>query len=285
MNKKILSKLFMTVLIFFITFSFTTCGTLSSVVQDPKISIHSMDVTNITFNGVQMLCKVRVENPNSFEIPFPETDWEFFLNTNSFIKGTVKNNQRIKARNSTIVDVPVSFNYVQVFNTFASLKGTRQANYKIALGVKIPMPVFGDKTWNIQHEGNVPMPQLPRLNSPSMTVGNVDLTRAEILVNLNFENPNSFQLPAPKITYNYHVNRNSFIRGNVDNNTPLAANTTTPVSFRLQVTYADLFRSFASLVTQREVASMLSISCDFGIPAFAGEPFTREINGTLPLRR
>jgi len=262
----------------------TNCQSLMAAFQDPVVSLHSVELTNININGARLLCKVQVENRNSFEIPFPETDWEFFINSNSFISGTVKNNQRIKGRSTTIIDVPVSLDYLEVINTFRSLVGSQQIGYKVALGVNFLLPVLGDKTWQFEHEGVVPMPQLPRLSAPSMSIGSRDLTGAEIIVSMNLINPNVFDLPSPKIAYDFMINRNSFIKGAIENEGTLAASSTTPVSFRLLVNYADLLRSFVSLVTAREASTLINLECDFGIPIFNGPVIKQQIQGTLPLR-
>jgi len=273
----------MTAVALFTVLPFTNCQSLKAVLKEPRVSLHSVDLTNVTINGVHLLCKVQVENPNSFEIPFPETDWKLFINANSFVNGVVKNNQRIQARQKTMVDVPVNLEYLGIFNTFRSLKGNKKADYKIALGVKFAIPVIGDKVWNFERAGELPLPQLPRLSAPSMKIDSRDTTKAEILVSVNVENPNVFDLPPLTIKYDYQLNRNSFLKGETKSAT-LAAGVVTPVVFRLSVRYADLFKSFVSLVSSREVSSSIFLTGDFGIPAFSGETFSLSNSISLPLR-
>jgi len=265
--------------------SLTTCQSLMSAFQEPVLSLQSAEIVNINLDSVRVLCKVQVDNPNGFDIPFPETDWEFFINTNSFINGTVKNNHRIKARNKTTVDVPVDLKYLDILNSFKSLKGSKEADYKVALGLKFPLPIIRDKVWKFEHSGTLPMPQLPRIRTPSMRMENANTTRAEIIVTINVENPNPFELPMPRIEYDYQLNKNSFIKGNLENEGVLAANKTTPVTFKLVVTYADLFRSFTSLLNSFQVNSLLVITCDFGLPSLGSEPQRFEVSGTLPVLR
>jgi len=258
---------------------------MSSVVQEPVVSLHSVELANINLNGVRLLCKVQVENPNGFDIPFPEVDWKLFINNNSFVNGTVRNNQRIRARNTTIVEVPVNLEYLGILNSFASLLGSRQVGYKTELGVRFSLPVIRDKTWRFEHEGSLPLPQLPQVNRPSMAIENANITRAIVNVTINVVNPNPFEIPSPKIAYDYQLNRNSFIKGNIENETPLAANSTTPVRFQLIVNYADLFRSFAAMRNLFEVPSLLVVTCDLGIPFLRSEPLRLEVSGTLPVLR
>ena len=285
MKKNIFIKFVITCIAFFAALFFTSCRSLPSAAQEPVVSIQSAELTGIDINGVQLLCKVEVKNPNSFDIPFPETDWTLYINTNSFANGTVKRNHRIRARSSAIVEVPVNIEYFGFFNTFRSLIGARQVDYKLALGVKIQTPVLGDKVWNIEHNGTLPLPQQPRFSSPSMKVENASSARADVIISINVENPNIFPLPAPSIKYDYILNRNSFIRGEIINARPLAASSITPLELKLQVSFSDLFRSFSALRNLREVASNLIFEADFGIPVFKGEVFRFELPGNLQLPR
>jgi len=271
------------VLIIFL--SLTSCKSLVSSFQEPKLSLQSVEIANINLDSVKMLCKVQVENPNGFDLPFPETDWEFFINAGSFAKGNLKNNHKVKARNSALVDVPVELKYSDVFASFKSLAGSKEVDYKVALGLKFPYPLIRDKVWTFEHEGMLPMPQLPRIRTPSMRMERADTTRAEINVTINVENPNPFELPMPKIEYDYRLNRNSFIKGNLENEGTLAANKVTPVTFKLIVNYADLFRNFASLLNAFQADSLLVITCDYGLPSLSSRPQSFEVSGTLPVLR
>jgi LEA14-like dessication related protein len=262
--------------------SLTTCQSMGSVIREPRLSLQSVDIAKISFTGTELLCKVRVQNPNPVTIPFPEVGWELFVNTNSFVKGVVKNNRSIGARRATIIDVPVSLNYLEVFNTFKSLKGSRQADYKVALAAKFAIPVLGDKVFNFSHSGTFPVLQMPKLSMPTLRFDKMDFTKAELLFTVNVENPNNFPLPSPKLAYDYFVNNNSFIKSSMSA-APLAAATVTAVPIRLTVNYADLYRNFQALRNSNETPSRFSMKSDFSVPAFAGDSFMTELAASLPL--
>jgi len=284
--RNLLTKIAITGIVLSVILQLTTCQSLSKVVKEPVFTFQSVEFAGIDTKGIKMLGKVQVKNPNKFEIPFPETDYSLLVNTNQFLKGTIKKDQRIKAGGSAIIEIPMNVEYVGLFNTIRSLtRGTPQAAYKVALGIKVPTPVFGEKVWNLERNGNLPLPQTPKINSPSIKLGTIDTTKAELIVAMKLENPNSFQIPAPKITYDYMINRNSFIKGNVANQKPLAAKSTSDVEFRMQVNYTDLFRSFASLITAREVSTSLNYSCDFGLSELGFNIVSSALPFTLPIRR
>jgi LEA14-like dessication related protein len=267
----------------YLLITLSACQTLGSVVQEPKFSIRSVDLDKISFTEINLVFKVNVENPNPVTIPFPEVDWEFFINENSFIKGTVKNESFLKARKITVVEVPVSLAYMEVLNTFKSLKGAKEAGYKVALAAKFALPVLGDKIWRLEHEGVFPVIQIPKISAPSLKIGKMDFTAVELFCSLNVENPNKFDLPFPGMEYDYTVNKNSFIKSSVQNPSVLAAGAVVPVVVQLKVNYADLYKGFQSLKNSAEAQGLLSMKTDFNIPAFSGESSLLEIPGSLPL--
>ena len=285
MGRNNLTKIVLTAFILFILISFTTCQTLMDAIKFPVVSFHSAEIADINFNGVQLLCRLQVENLNAFEIPFPETAWEFFINNNSFTSAVIRKSERIRAGSTVFVDVLVDLNYLDVFNTISSLFGSERFGYKIALDIKVVLPVLGEMVWNLEHEGEIPIPQIPLFTAPSVRIENTNLLGAEVVFSVNIQNPNSFNLPSPRITYDYQLNGSSFIRGGSDNTGPLAANSTTPITLRVGISYADVIRTFANLITANQVSSSFNFTCDFDIPAFMGEAIRLDVPGTLPLPR
>lgn len=264
---------------------FTTCASIP-VLQEPVISLHSVQLAKLDiFSGAQLLCKVKVDNPNVFTIPLPEVGWHIFLNSNSFISGVVKNNQQIRAQNSSIVEIPINLNFLDIFKAFASLKGRKQTDFKVAFDIKFTIPLVGDMVWHLEHEGELPMPQLPKISAPVMRVEKMDLTMVEWYISVNVENPNAFELPPPKIAFNYQIDNRSLIQNTLANKGTLAPSSVTPVVFGLVVNYADLFRIFSNLRSSANVQSQLDISFDFGVPVFSGENFNLNIPALLPIFR
>ena len=280
---KSVKKAFMVLFVLVTIVVQTTCAHLSKIFRDPVVSLDSVNLTTISIHGADLLCKIRVKNPNPIDIPFPQIDWKFFINTNEFIKGTIQNNNSLKANRSTVVDVPLSLKYVEVFNSVKSLVGSKEAGYRVELAARFNLPIIGSKVWNFAHEGVFPVLQLPKLSRPSFKVDKLDFTKAELVFSIDVENPNQFPLPMPKMEYDYKVNNNSFIKSSVVAGTALAAAAVTPVLVRLSVNYLDLFRTFQSLRSMNEVPSILSMKSDFNIPAFPNNPAIADQAVSLPL--
>jgi LEA14-like dessication related protein len=265
------------------TLLFSACESLKGIVSEPLLSLRSVDMAGIDFNGVDLLCKLDVQNPNAFDIPLPEISWNLNINTNDFVNGLIKSNSSLKSRKSSIVEIPVRLSYVEIFKTFASLKGSTETDYRIDLGVKIPFPLFADKTWNFSHAGTVPVLQIPKFTAPSFKIGRLNFTGAELVCSVNVENPNNFELPFPDMDYDFGINGNSFLKSSVVMGAGLAAAAVSPVDIKLQLNYADLYKTFQSLKNSSEANCLLALKSKFAIPAFSEESSSLDIAGKLPM--
>jgi LEA14-like dessication related protein len=266
-----------------LTIALTTCGTLRSMVKDPVLSLESVALTGISLNGADLLCKVSVENPNPFEIPFPQVDWDLFINTNHFIAGTIQNDKKLAARGSTVVDVPLRMTYAGIFNTIQSVKGSKEADYRVAMKLSFDIPYLGDRSWNFEHSGTIPVVRIPKIHSPSFRITRIDFAGAEILCAALIENPNVFEIPFPDLAYDFSIGGNSFVKSSVASEGPLRAEALTPVDIRLNVSDAGHYGAFQALRASGETSCLTALKGRFAIPGFENEEAGLDIAGILPL--
>ena len=240
----------------------TTCQTLSSIVREPSVFLKSMDIAGINLNGVDLIAHVNIENPNSFSIPMPKIDWELFLNAAHFTQGTLKGGDTIRGNGSTTMALPLSFTYDGLYRSFASLVGTKEAAYKVALGVSFPLPIIEEKIYNLDFSGILPLPQLPRLSGGQVSISKMDFTGIELACGINVENPNVFSIPFPGIHWDYQVNGISIVKSSLAGAGEIAAAAVSAAHFNVGFTYTDLFRLVSSARNAAEARGNLSVTMD-----------------------
>ena len=260
-----------------------SCQTISSIIQEPKVSVSSVDLDKINFNGIDMICRLNVENPNGFDIPFPEIDWQLYINANSFINGILKNDTRLKGNGTVTVDVPFSVTYTGLYNTFTSLLDSKEAAYQIALGLKFPLPLLDDKTYNLDWSGVIPLLQIPKIQNASYKTGRIDFSGVEQEWEFTVENPNVFPVPFPQLDWEYAVNDVPVLKSSVSGNGEIAALSNTPITVKTGVTYADLLEMLGSLGGSSQLQSLMNLNTSFPIPALENFSDVMKIPGTFPV--
>jgi LEA14-like dessication related protein len=151
------------------------------------------------------------------------------------VSGAVSNDEPLKARQNTVVEVPVSVTWEGLYNTFRSLKDAGSAEYRVDLAFTFDLPVIGGKTWNLSHSGQIPLPKIPALAFRGIRVKTLSLSRIEFELSLEVENRNGFAMKVEELAYSLTVNNTPWAQSQVPPGTLLEAGkkTVIPVTFSL----------------------------------------------------
>jgi LEA14-like dessication related protein len=226
------------------------CQSLKDAFKEPRLSLHSVNLTGISFTQADLLCKVNVENPNPIDIPFPEIAWELFINSNSLVRGLVKNDQFIKSRATTVVNIPLSMTYADIFNTVKSLKDSKEADYLVALGIKFALPILGNKTWNLEHEGKLPVLRVPSISFKGISVKNISLTRLDFEIDWEVENKNSFTMNVKELLCDFTVNSSQWVSGKVPGAPPIPPDQKTLIPLAFSINSAAMVKDITAIITK-----------------------------------
>jgi LEA14-like dessication related protein len=270
----------------------TACQSFNSLVKEPVVSLNSVEITGISFRGIDFIARVDVENPNSISIPLPKIDWELFVNSSSFINGSLKKNETIKSGKKVTIDLPFGVTYEGLYKSVSSVIKTKEAAYDIALGVSFPIPIIESKVFKLSFSGVLPLPELPKIKAGSVSISKVDFTGAELSCALNVENPNRFPIPFPKLEYNYEVNGVPLLKSSFTGTGEIAAGAAAAAAINLSVSYADLFKAVSSLKSKGEAETKLSVGLNSGETGFSASILgdiagnvldVLDISGVLPI--
>jgi LEA14-like dessication related protein len=268
----------------FIFLALTTCQTLSSIIQEPKLSLRSVDIANITLNGIDLITHIDVENPNSFTLPTPKIDWAIAINNNPFTKGIFTSDKSIKGQEKVTMDLPLNISYEGLYKSFKSLIDLKEAAYNLALGVSFPIPLLENKVFPLNYSGKIPLLQLPKLLSGSVRIAKMDYSGLTLACAANIENPNTFPIPLPKMDWDYSVSGKSVLKSSNTKAGQIAAGSAGAANFEISVAYADIFNVIDSLKNATEAKSSLLMGADFSLPdAFGEVKDTLNIPGTIPI--
>lgn len=266
-------------------FAFTTCETLKNIIKEPAVSFNSADITGISFTDLDLLCKINVANPNAMDIPFPEIGWKLFLNANDFVNGTIKNSTPIKAYGSTIVEVPVSLNYVSVINSVSSLIGATEADYKIATDLKFALPIIGDKIVHLEHEGTIPLFQPPTFTFKGIKT-TTSLTKVDYEASWEIENKNSVAMLVNDLSYNLTVNNSQWTAGSTPKGMVIGPKQKQTVAFSGSLSGVAVVASIVNMLSNgTNVTCLCDCNVDIGLdfPGFKNFKYPFSYSGTTKL--
>jgi LEA14-like dessication related protein len=271
-----------------IIFGFSTCETLPDLVNEPVVSFNDITLRGISFEGADLLARVNVENTNPFSIPFPETDWEFFISDASFLKGTIKSGPKLAANSVSAVEIPLSVPYEGLYSAVSNLLCSDEAPYKVKVGLRFPLPVIREKTFTAEFSGTLPLPKAPALSFSGVQLKSLSSQRVELVLNFAVENKNAFAISLDKLDYALAVNNSPWASGSAGAARSLPARKTTAVPVTVTINALSLV---SEIVGMAAGGSSPSYTCGGeaalspALPGLAPLSLNYNYSGNLNLKR
>jgi len=231
----------------------TSCASVEEFIkkklQLPKVAFSGAKISGLSFDSLDLLFDLEVTNPNPAGIHLSELDYDFLLNNNSFLKGKQEHGLEIKARSTNIVQIPLSLNFVDVYNTFQSLKNQDSTTYEISAGLLFNIQILGaPQRIPIRKRGTLPLLKPPKISVASLKLNNLSLTGADLSLNVKLINPNAFRFIIKGMTYDFEINGAQWLSGNSQENLQISAKDESLLKFPISLDFFQIGRSVVQLL-------------------------------------
>ncbi|WP_158278587.1 LEA type 2 family protein [Rhodohalobacter mucosus] len=271
------------VIILFLLSGCAAIGELSDV-REPAVQFREMSVRNITFDDVTLLFDFDVTNPNRFGVSAESYNYEFFINNRSFVSGSMNEPVVIEKESASVIQVPVTLSYREVYETFSSVLNQDQLAYELSTEVDFDLPVLGMQSVPVSTAGEIPVPKPPGIEFGEFKINQVSLSGADAEVSFRVSNPNVFALSLLRASYNLRVNGREWLDTTLNQLIRVESGQSREVRIPVRLNSAQLGSALMDLMGGNttfnyELAGTASVSADLeGFPASQDIPF--ELNGT-----
>jgi len=266
--------------------AYTACDLFKDAVKQPEVSLKSVEFSSISFDGLTLTSKVDVKNDNSIDIPLPTIDWDLLVIDNPFVNGVIQSGGSLKAQDSTEVQFPVSFTYVNLINTILSLTN-ENAKYKMKMAVHIPVPELGDISWPFEHEGTIPLMKIPNITvasapSASINTSNILNPTGSITFSLNVKNNSNVAVTLNDLSCTLKIGNTSLPRGGITGKPIINSGSTQRLDFTFSLSAANILSVGVAALTGGNFDYSLTGDYKFGIPDF---PLLNEVGDSFTLSK
>lgn len=280
--KKIILSLFVCLL-------FISCNTLRDLsnIQKPSVRYSSMSIEDMSFEDVTLVFDFEVNNPNSFGVSADQYQYEFFINGTEFVTGIQSENVRIESESKSIIQVPVSLTFSEVFDTISSAVNRDSISYRISSEVQFDIAGVRQQRVPVSAEGELPIPKIPKIELSNFNVNELSFSGAEMVASFRVENPNSFGISFADASYNLEVNEKQWLDTTLERDIELSGSESELITIPIRLNSSQMGSVlFDMLSGEKEFPYKLTgsarISAD--IPGFDGfEVLPFNISGTYRL--
>jgi len=233
---------------------FIQCSTLKDLanIQKPSVSVENIRVAGLSFDGLELLFDIGIENPNSLAVTMASFNYEFYLNNQLFLKGVQDSTQSILARSKSQLEIPIALDFQKIYATYQSLKDQDSSVYKMQLGLTFDLPVIGKTTIPLSKEGGIPLLKLPKISVTGLKLKNLSLTSASLELETKLENPNSLNLILNQFQYNLKINERNWLSGVKNQAQAIHSKTTQPLLIPFSINFLEIGQSVYQAIVNNE---------------------------------
>ena len=104
----------------------------------PEVNIEHIKIDSLNFSRAVIQLSTKIKNPNVFSLKAKNITYEFSIEDNEWVKGTIPGLTDIKATNETELKIPVKLSFKEVTKTlYDLLRKGKNVNYKLHLILQI----------------------------------------------------------------------------------------------------------------------------------------------------
>ncbi len=153
-----------------------------------------MELVGADFTSVSLLVHVEIENPNSIGITLSAYDYRLGAAGQTIVDGRRSEPLSLKAEGKSVVPIPINVGFKELVAVGTSLITDDVLPVDLGLGLEITLPYMGTVRLDISGGTDIPILRPPIIRPASIRVAQISLTGAEIILMMNVENPNRFDV-------------------------------------------------------------------------------------------
>lgn len=243
----------------------STLQDLANSIQKPELSVSDMRVSGFNFDEIELTYDITVDNPNALSVQLSSYNYDFKLNEETFIEGQQDKSMKIEASGQSTFEVPVILNFKRVYEGIRTLANSDEAAYEFLSEVSFDLPVLGITTIPVSKKGSIPMINRPDIRIENLEVKNISLTKADLVLNMAFDNPNAFGIRINNFDYGLNINGDRWAEGQSLKNTLITEKGTSQLAIPISLNISEIGISAYRLLTgSRELNYSLNGTFNLG---------------------
>lgn len=256
--------------------------------RKPDVSFQNVSLVRLSLDSVDLLFDLQIDNPNAFGVSLAGFDYDMLLNQNSFLSGVQNDKQSIPANGSSTVQLPVTLAFSKIYQTLQSLSDADSTDYRLDLSFSFDVPILGVVKVPASKSGRLPLLKLPKVSIANIDLKKLNLTGADLQLNLEIDNPNPFSATLNRLNYQLAIDGQHFASGLSSQPLHIEKKAASQLAIPISLNFLQTGRTIYNLLTKKE-SFAYTLTGDFDLSTSLQKlgsitlPFDR--TGTITLNR
>lgn len=247
---------------------------ISEMVQKPDIVFDGMELRSASLLECSPVFRFRVANPNPIGLSIQEAAYNLRVNGKPLLRDRVQKGLKLPAAGTGILELPVTFGYLELFDSVKDLMQKDSVEYDLSGSVTI-----AGFAVPFRKQGIFETPKMPRISLDHVDITDTSLTGASLVFTIEINNPNAYEIMLSELSYGIRLGGNELAGGAAKSVPPLAGTGATKLRIPVNISYMNIGRAARSLLSSSSVPYELYGKMLFDTKTGADTPFPFQVRG------
>ena len=253
----------------------------------PTAKLAGAHIANISFDKVDLVFDLEVENKNPIALDLAGLDYDFKVENQSLVSGVTAKAIKLKANGTSPVQLPVTLKFDDLKKLPGEIWDKDRLAYDLQTTFNIMLPIIGNYAIPVAKQGELPVPKVPDIKIKDVNIKKLNFTSADIVAQVEVNNPNDFSMVLKSFNYNLNINQKNWGQGEITQSSEIPKRGKGVIEIPLKL---DLFSigsaAVALLQNKSPVEYQLTgnATVDTGLELLKGYDLPIDIKGTTSLK-
>lgn len=255
----------------------------------PEVKVASQRLVGLNLTKAMLEVELEVTNPNRYPIMLGALDFQLDLQGAKILAGQQPQGNQLAAGKSQRIVLPLEIEFSELVDFVANLSDLKALAYTVGGGMTFDIPVAGPMRVPYQVAGEIPIPRMPKFKLAGVEQKRLSLSGAELVLSVELDNPNTFDLLVNKLQYSVALNGQAVTTGGVGEQIKIAADGRSQVDIPVKLSFgiSSALAFYDMLKKGGDANYELDLSSEIGssLPILSSFPFAAKHSGKVPLSR
>jgi len=226
-------------LLLFFIFFLSGCAELAKHAETikPTARLTGTRLANINFEQADLVFDMDVVNQNPVAINLAGLNYDLKIENQSLISGVTAQGLEIKPASTSTVQLPVTLKFDDLRKLPGELWQQDRFAYQLDTKIVVDLPIIGNYAIPLSKSGELPVPKMPVIKVKGVKIKNLSLAAAEVVAQVEIDNPNAFDLAFSDFDYQLDINQQNWGQGSISQRSsiPQKAKGTIEIPLKLNI--------------------------------------------------
>ena len=212
-------------------------------VQKPTARVVNASLDDISFSDVTLLFDIRIKNPNAIGLSMAGMDYSLKIDGHDFFSGEKNAPVKVAARDSSLLQIPVTLKYKELYEAFKTLINQKEAGYTLQGGLRFDLPGLGMVRVPLEYKGKIPILTLPQIKLAGLSLSDLSWSSAVVDATFEVKANGGLALNVDKLQYKLDVGGRQWVTGTVRKTLQLNGDRPRTVTVPIKLNFLDMGRA------------------------------------------